>query len=63
MHDISKRSSTTTFQSRTDLETLARTDALDEVLELAALLERRCDQNIQYGNLQVLSDEDTHSRS
>ena len=63
MHDIGEHASTTKLQLRTNLETLARTDALDEVLELAALLERRCRQNIQYGNLQVLSDEDTHSRS
>ena len=63
MHDIGEHAFTTKFQLRTNLETLARADALDEVLELAALLERRCRQNIQYGNLQVLSDEETHSRS
>ena len=46
MHDIGEHASATELQLRTNLETLARTDALDEVLELAALLERRCRQEI-----------------
>ena len=63
MHDIGEHASTTKLQLETNLETLARTDALDEVLELAALLERRCRQENQHGNLQVPTNEDTHSRS
>ena len=63
MHDISEHASTTKLQLRTNLETLARTDALDEVLELAALLERGCRHIVS--NLPGMEDRGkvTYSRS